>query len=65
MLLLFYGQHAVDDSCKDPLCTFTDNIAHIANQGSNTVSVLYGTSQQVQTGVSFNVNPFHAGRRMQ
>ena len=38
-----------------------DNIAYVANEGSDTVSVIYGPSQKVQAGVSFNVNPFHAG----
>ena len=35
-------------------------LAYVAtNEG---VSVLYGVSKQVQAGVSFDVNPFHAGR---
>ena len=38
------------------------DIVYVANSGSNTVSVLYGASKQVQAGVSFDVNPFHAGR---
>jgi YVTN family beta-propeller protein len=44
-----------------------DNIAYVVNTGPknsigpDTISVLSGTSQEVQAGVSFNVNPFHAG----
>jgi YVTN family beta-propeller protein len=38
-----------------------DNTAYVANSESNTVSVIYGPSQKVQAGVSFDINPFHAG----
>jgi YVTN family beta-propeller protein len=40
---------------------YKDNIAYVANSDSNTVSVIYGPSQRVQAGVSFDVNPFYAG----
>ena len=38
----------------------TNSMAYVAT--SNGVSVIYGISKQVQAGVSFDVNPFHAGR---
>jgi YVTN family beta-propeller protein len=40
---------------------YDDNIAYVASRDSNTVSVIYGPSQKVQAGVSFDINPFHAG----
>jgi YVTN family beta-propeller protein len=38
----------------------TNSIAYVAT--GEGISVLYGISRQVQAGVSFDVNPFHAGR---
>jgi YVTN family beta-propeller protein len=38
-----------------------DGIAYVANSKSNTVSIISPYSPKVEAGVSFDVNPFHAG----
>jgi YVTN family beta-propeller protein len=49
---------------KSPLDIAIDQsgIVYVANEESNSLSVLHGTSKQVQAGISFDINPFHAGR---
>ena len=37
------------------------NVAYVANAGPNTVSIIEGFDQKIQAGVSFDINPFHAG----
>ena len=37
------------------------NIVYVANPGSDTVFAIDGVTNRVVTGVTFDVNPFHAG----
>ena len=39
-----------------------EDIIYVVNHYSNSLSVIYGKTHQVQAGVSFDINPFHAGR---
>ena len=40
----------------------SDNTVYVANYPSGTVSVIDDKTQVIAAGVSFDVNPFHAGR---
>jgi len=51
----------VGESPSDIAVDENSNIAYVTNAGPNTVSIIEGFDQKVQAGVSFDINPFHAG----